>query len=177
MGRKLILFALILLSLSCARERRSEVLCKSISLENGFRQADSLGNFSIIVPDSSWYPLDFTANNHSSLFIGDTLGERFYVLNFSYEKLLYPWNSKEEELKLKQRFQVLEDGTSDIGLKKYRWFRIRNEDKTSGLLLNTHSTDYSFNIMFHDIGFELPESIICVFSPLISSLQVINEMN
>lgn len=134
MKHSILLIGIILFLFSCNEVANKNFFdkcnCETIHTNNGFRVFDSIKNYSIICPDSSW---DISRNYDSlenHLMVSDTM--QGFLRLFSVTELernfapSIPWKIHQE--KIEELYNVVEKGKIRIGEKLYPWNLVKLDE-------------------------------------------------
>ena len=168
---------------SCAMDKSSKDFfdnCteSSVDLSNGIRVYDSLGYFSLMMPDSSWMPKRYVGENTTGLTIGDVSSDgHLYIFNASHSYYTGEWDWGKEQANVENDFNVIKTGKVHL-LGQSRplnivHFQVDSPQTISfyiSIIDTLNRSNYTLNLTT-DYG-EGYESRICEMKPILESLKI-----
>ncbi|MDZ7847383.1 MAG: hypothetical protein U5L96_11760 [Owenweeksia sp.] len=115
--------------------------CDKIDFRSGIPVEDSLEQFTVNIPDSTWKPFKTIDKKYSMVIQGDSTGVGVSVISTSFSKFEPPWNQLEENRIMKIENNVIKQGKTD----SLNWYIVK-EDPPSTKTVFVSYVDYERNI-------------------------------
>lgn len=174
---RILLLALFIVS--CGKQYKSKIFddctCNTFSIENGIQVNDLFKNYSITIPDSSWFPESDNDPEGTCVFVAKSINEEIYAATFCQFMKTKPWPSLDEQLtEIETNFNVLESGSLNIDSLNGFWHLVLNEDSTTSLQItlsnNEDKTFFSLSTLSVNSSSSSKEAL-CKIEPIIYSFK------
>lgn len=169
-----ILLLIFLASCSGKNEKTSlffeNCTCTPIDFEDGFVYSDSLNQFSVRIPDSTWRPARMLENDRSIIILGDSAGNGVSIITSSLSSLDSKWDHTAQEAYFLANNEVISKGKSD----NFYWYVVY-EGPEAPQTVHAFSLDEEkkklFSTTFRTSDTQDPKKSICTLEGFLKTIE------